>query len=139
MSFVDFSPNSLDLVPDLAVMDLAHILATLKHCPSYQIDKNHTNCGLRNRIIPIADFIQALLSSKVVAIRRHQWKADRRSESWLLAAESEEQKHDDEEKVFRFTRSMSGDPRLRHENAMGADRLARDLFLAKSWDWTPDY
>jgi hypothetical protein len=136
LSFVDFSPRSLDRVQDLAVMDVAHILATLKHCPSYQIDKNHTNCGLRNRIIPIADFIQSLLSSKVTAVRRHMWMSDRRSESWLAAAEANDENND--EKVFRFTRAISGDPRLRHEGAMGADRLARDLFTATGWDWTPE-
>lgn len=136
LSFVDFSPRSLDRVPDLAVVDVTHILATLKHCPSYQIDKNHTNCGLRNRIIPIADFIQSLLSSKVTAVRRHMWMSDRRSESWLAAAEANDENNDG--RVFLFTRAISGDPRLRHEGAMGADRLARDLFTATGWDWTPE-
>lgn len=41
-------------------------------------------------------------------------------------------------RVFRFTRAIAGDQRLRYEGAMSADRLARELFTADAWDWTPE-
>ena len=41
-------------------------------------------------------------------------------------------------KTFRFTRSLSNDQRLRFEGAMAADRMAKDLFTANAWDWTPE-
>ena len=134
---VDFSPASVDWVPDSALVDISHILATLKKCPSYQIDKNHTNCGLRTRILPIAEYIQTMLSSNVVAISRAAWKKDRASTSWIPTQEDQIGR-DGGEGAFRFTRSTAGDQRLRYEGAMAADRLARQLFTARSWDWTPE-
>ena len=133
---VDFSPNSLDSVKDYSVLEVGHILATLKQVPSYQIDKNHTNCGLRTRILPILDYIQTMLSSNIVSISRRQWKENRSSTSWLPA--DDESSKDHRGKVFRFTRSVASDQRLKFEGAMAADRMARDLFTAKEWDWTPE-
>ena len=131
--FVDFSSSSLDSVKDFSVLEIAHILATLKQVPSYQIDKNHTNCGLRTRILPILDYIQTMLSSNIVSISRRQWKESRSAVTWI-PAEDEQGK----DRVFRFTRSVASDQRLRYEGAMAADRMARDLFTAKKWDWTPE-
>ena len=129
--FVDFSPSSLDSVKDFSVLEIAHILATLKQVPSYQIDKNHTNCGLRTRILPILDYIQTMLSSNIVSISRRQWNESRSAVTWIPA-------EDEQDRVFRFTRSVASDQRLRYEGAMAADRMARDLFTAKKWDWTPE-
>lgn len=134
---VDFSPVSLDEVPDLANVDIGHILGILKQCPGYQIDKNHTNCGLRTRILPIIEYIQTMLSSNVVSLSRLAWKKDRASASWAVATESNGADRDSK-KVFMFTRSVAGDQRLRMEGAMASDRRARDLFTAQSWDWTPE-
>ncbi len=135
---VDFSPGSFELLPDLAGMDIGRLLSILKQCPSYQIDKNHTNCGLRTRIIPILDYIQSMLSSNVVSIARSAWKNDREATSWLLSSEGSDDGHGRAGKPFRFTRSVASDSRLRYEGAMAADRLARELFTASSWDWTPE-
>lgn len=41
-------------------------------------------------------------------------------------------------RVFRFTRAVATDQRLRFEGAMAADKMARDLFTADGWDWTPE-
>lgn len=134
---VDFSPASVDSVPDLAPVDINHILATLKQCQIYQVDKHHTNCGLRNRILPIVEYIQTMLSSNVVAISRVAWKKTRSTVTWI-PTEKDQIARDESERPFRFTRSVAGDQRLRFEGAMAADRLARDLFTAQSWDWTPE-
>ncbi|KJR85366.1 uncharacterized protein SPSK_08798 [Sporothrix schenckii 1099-18] len=40
--------------------------------------------------------------------------------------------------VFRFTRSLAGDQRLRYEGSIAADRMARQLFTARRWNWTPE-
>ena len=137
LSFVDFSPGSLDALPDPAAMDINRLLATLKQCPSYQIDKNHTNCGFRTRILPIVEYIQSMLSSNVVSISRNEWKKDKDGSSWASS-------HDrnpgagESDKTFSFTRSVASDTRLRYEGAMASDRMARALFTATSWDWTPE-
>ena len=132
---VDFSPHSLDTVRDYATVDISHIISVLRQCSAYQIDKHHTNCGLRTRILPILDYIQVMLSSNVVSIARTAWKRDRDRASWLHDAEPDKKR---EENLFRFTRSVAADQRLRYEGAMAADRMALALFTAAQWDWTPE-
>lgn len=136
MFLVDFSPSSFDTIADTSLLQVDTILATLKQCTNYQIDKNHTNCGLRTKVLPIIDFIQGLLSANSVPIARMAWKNNRRATAWLPP--DTEKSEGNAAKPFRFTRALSGDQRLRFENAMGADKFARDVFTAPSWDWTAD-
>ncbi|KAK4167340.1 hypothetical protein QBC43DRAFT_311598, partial [Cladorrhinum sp. PSN259] len=80
---VDFSSSSYDAIKDFGTTDVNHIIATLKQCPGYQIDKNHTNCGLRTRLIPILEYVEARLSSSsAVAISRSAWETDRQAAAW---------------------------------------------------------
>ncbi|KAI0422547.1 hypothetical protein F5X98DRAFT_156020 [Xylaria grammica] len=136
----DFSPASLDAITDTALLPVDHILATLRQCPAYQIDKNHTNCGLRTRLLPILDFIQALLSANSIPISRAAWKNGRVAHAWMPGEPDTniDTCRDEAARPFRFTRALAGDPRLRFENPMGADKLARDVFTATSWDWTAE-
>jgi len=134
--FVDFSPASLDRVPDCPVGDINNILAALKQCPSYQIDKNHTNCGLRTRLLPIVEYIQTMLSSNIIAVTTSSWRKNRTAATW--APDDEKRHRDQDEQSFRFTRSLAGDQRLRYEGALAADRMAKQMFTATTWDWTPE-
>ncbi|KAI1205077.1 uncharacterized protein F4807DRAFT_295165 [Annulohypoxylon truncatum] len=133
---VDFSPGSLDSIADTSLLQIETVISTLRQCPSYQIDKNHTNCGLRTRILSILDFIQGLLSATSIPINRNLWKANRQSVAWLPP--EGEAKKPVETEPFRFTRSLAGDQRLRFENALGAEKFAKDVFTASSWDWTAE-
>ncbi|KAL1877542.1 hypothetical protein VTK73DRAFT_8600 [Phialemonium thermophilum] len=135
---VDFSPASVDKVSDSSQTEIGGIIATLKQCPAYQIDKNHTNCGLRIRLLPILELIQSMLSSNVIAIPRLPWKRDRAATSWIPKGGDDDRDGDEDRRVFRFTHGLAADERLRYEGTMAADRLARQLFTARSWDWTPD-
>ncbi|RAH46546.1 uncharacterized protein BO95DRAFT_387550 [Aspergillus brunneoviolaceus CBS 621.78] len=38
--------------------NIATLLASLKQCPDYQIDTNHTGCGIRRRFLPPLDCIE---------------------------------------------------------------------------------
>ncbi|KAI2783247.1 hypothetical protein F4815DRAFT_385787 [Daldinia loculata] len=136
MFLVDFSPASLDSIADTSLLQIDIILATLRQFPSYQIDKNHTNCGMRTRILPILDFILGLLSANSVPITRNTWKSNRQAVAWMPP--DTEGKDKPEVAPFRFTRSLAGDQRLRFENALGADKFAKDVFTAPSWDWTAE-
>ncbi len=118
--------------PHYATVDIGHILASLKQCPNYQIDKNHTNCGLRTRILPILEYIQAMLSAGAVAVAREGWRRDREAVAWSTGVEGEKKK------VFEWTRGLATDQRLRYEGALAADRMARALFTAGAWDWTAE-
>ncbi|RYC53588.1 hypothetical protein CHU98_g12622 [Xylaria longipes] len=140
----DFSPASLDAIADAALLPVDGVLATLRQCPGYQIDKNHTNCGLRTRMLPILDFVQGLLSASSVPVARAAWKGNRAAHAWMPGPEGKKvdggaRDHDDEnDRSFRFTRALAADQRLRFENTMGADKFARDVFTATSWDWTAE-
>ncbi|KAE9576007.1 hypothetical protein CGCF415_v012675 [Colletotrichum fructicola] len=137
MGIVDFGPSSLDNIPDASVIDIEEILATLKQVPSYQIDKHHTNCGIRTRLEPILEYIRSMLSSTVLSISQVEWKDSRMSASWI--PDDESSGRDREEERFEFTRGLASDQRLRYEGNMYADKIARKLFTADKWDWTPEY
>lgn len=139
VSFVDFSPSSLDFLPDTSMLDINTLLTTLHQCPGYQVDRNHTNCGLRTRLDPILSYIRAMLSSNAVAIPLASWRANRRDVSWVVSTAGGRLAGAQEDvNTFSFTRALANDQRLRLEGAMYADRLAKDLFTAEAWDWTPE-
>ncbi|KAK4101886.1 hypothetical protein N658DRAFT_506628 [Parathielavia hyrcaniae] len=128
-----------------ATTDIGHLLATLKQVPAYQVDKHHTNCGLRTRVLPVLEFVQAMLAAGAVAVSRQAWVRDREGTSWVCDDEEEadrdaEAKKGKEKakKVFRFTRGLATDQRLRYEGALAVDRMARALFTAEEWDWTAE-
>ncbi|KAK3308482.1 uncharacterized protein B0T15DRAFT_483131 [Chaetomium strumarium] len=147
----DFSSSSQSHPPanpvfpthDSETTDIGHIIATLKQVPAYQIDKHHTNCGLRARVLPVLEFVQAMLAAGVVAVSRQAWVKDREGTSWVLLQrrqQGEEGKGGGEGdgRVFRFTRGMTTDQRLRYEGALAVDRMVRALFTAGGWDWTAE-
>lgn len=141
----DFASSSASssLAHDYATVDVVSILATLKQVPSYQIDKNHTNCGLRTRILPILEYIQAMLSAGVVSVPRERWWKGREEVAWcdLEGTYDEGEGKGGAEKkkrVFAWTRGMATDQRLRYEGALAADRMAKALFMADEWDWTAE-
>jgi hypothetical protein len=108
--------------------DIENLITVLRQCPSYQIDKNHGHCGLRTRIMPALDYIQAMLSSNT-GINSRSWRNNRKSSSWTMV---------EGEEPFRFTRSVSADPRLKIEGSLVADKYAKALFTSSQWDWSPE-
>ncbi|KAI1156565.1 hypothetical protein F4825DRAFT_446417 [Nemania diffusa] len=146
-ALADFSPGSLDAVADTArLLPVGTAVAALRQCPAYQIDKNHANCGLRTRMLPILDFVEGLLSANSVPVSRAAWKSNRAAHAWMPPGSGETETRgkmdggggEEGERPFRFTRALAGDQRFRFENAMGADKFARDVFTATSWDWTAE-
>ena len=117
-----------DDYPELYGGDIENLITILRQCPSYQIDKNHSHCGLRTRIIPALDYIQTMLTSNI-GIDRRGWKNDRPGTSWSTARSGS---------AFRFTRSVANDQRLKIEGYLVAEKHARALFTAGQWDWTPE-
>lgn len=108
--------------------DIETVITALRQCPSYQIDQNHLHCGLRTRLIPALDYIQAMLTVNV-GIDRQRWKDDRSGTSWESVGSMP---------PFRLTRSVANDPRMRVEGYLMAEKHAKALFTASEWDWTPE-
>lgn len=137
LHLVDFGPASLDAVPDTSRLDLEELVATLKQCPSYQVDRHHTNCGPLIRIKPIMDYLGTMLSADVVGISHADWTRRRADVSW---AEPKDRggAGDDGGCTFAFTRAIANDQRLYHGRVLHVDRMAQSLFTADAWDWTPE-
>ncbi|KAH7157019.1 hypothetical protein EDB81DRAFT_881306 [Dactylonectria macrodidyma] len=136
---VDFSPTSLDSVPDTAMVDIEELLSTLQQCPNYQIDKNHTNCGLRVRMEPIMGYMRSMLSANVIAMAHADWTKRRAEISWLTLKENSSVRDGDGlAGTFAFTRAIANDQRLRYDGAMYTDKMAKTMFMADAWDWTPE-
>ena len=141
---VDFSAQSLETLSDTSLLDVDELLSTLKQCPNYQVDKHHTNCGLRIRIDPILDYIRSMLSANVISISHTDWTRRRSEASWQQKSPANRSNgigRNDEghgEREFAFTRALANDQRLRYEGAIYVDRMARALFTAESWNWTPE-
>jgi hypothetical protein len=120
--------STYDECPDVYGGEIENLITILRQCPAYQIDQNHGHCGLRARIIPALDYIQAMLSSHI-GISGRGWKSDRPNNSWATGEVGE---------AFRFTRSVAGDQRLKTEGYLMADRHAKALFTVGRWDWSPE-
>ena len=63
--------------------DLYVLLDTLRQVPEYQIDKFHSHCGIRTRMVPLLDMIQECLSS--VGVCFDCWQEDRTQAAWILS------------------------------------------------------
>ncbi|OAA78417.1 hypothetical protein LEL_05240 [Akanthomyces lecanii RCEF 1005] len=135
---VDYSASSINAVPDASSVNIDELLGTLRQCPNYQIDKNHTNCGPRVRIGPILDYIQSMLSASVVSLSHADWKNRRETASWVPDQGSDTANGDEEKNAFLFTRSVANDQRLRYEGALYVDKMAKQLFTSQAWNWTPE-
>ncbi|EGO57066.1 hypothetical protein NEUTE1DRAFT_84745 [Neurospora tetrasperma FGSC 2508] len=161
-ALVDFSPPSFDRaitqydggenplaknndLGGISTMEINHFVAILRQCPSYQIDRHHTNCGLRTRMLPVLDYVQAMLNSEVVLVKRADWEKRREEVSWVSLVERRQEEGEDggrgekgKNRVFRFTRTLAADPRMRYNSTLGTSKMAMELFLADEWDWTAE-
>ncbi len=98
------------------MIDLLH---ALRECPAYQIDKNHTHCGLRSRFYPALESIKPLSQAGLCL---HCWKDGK--DSWLECP----------------TRGMWSPitPRLRPPSESCRDHLSfKAMYTAERRDWTP--
>ncbi|KAF4964363.1 hypothetical protein FZEAL_10875 [Fusarium zealandicum] len=135
---VDYSPASMLTIPDTAMIEVEELLSSLQQCPSYQVDKYHTNCGLRVRLEPILSYMRSMLSANVIAIPYADWKKRRPEISWLSLRDNVPNGNDHPTKTFAFTRAIANDQRLRYEGALYVDRMAKAMFMAEEWNWTPE-
>lgn len=76
-----FDPAPEELEPYNGNLD--DIVAKLKQCPSYQIDSNHTHCGLRTRLMSVLEGPRSPRPLFQVGLCLECWKEDKSKESWL--------------------------------------------------------
>lgn len=124
--------------------DIEHLLGILRQCPGYQIDGNHSHCGMRTRLLPAVDYIQKCIETGI-GIHAMRWKADRPSQTWIPQKQAKTGKKKafvvgdkdigEEKRVFDFKDRSAGGNDLRF-NSLGSDKLARELFTADARNWS---
>jgi hypothetical protein len=70
--------NNSSNTPPIPSTDITALLASLKQCPDYQIDSNHTGCGIRRRFLPALDCIERFVGDGrgLLGISLRLWDRD---------------------------------------------------------------
>lgn len=95
-------------------------LDSLRQVPEYQIDRFHSHCGIRTRLIPLLDLLQECLHS--VGICSECWNTDRVDYAWIEA-----------KKPLLWKRSNF---RLRAQGCSGKHAGLKEMFMAGERDWS---
>lgn len=58
--------------------DITSVISLLKQCPDYQIDSNHTACGIRRRFLPSLDCIEGFVGDErgLLGVNLHYWRGE---------------------------------------------------------------
>ena len=106
---------------------LEELITSLRGCPEYQIDENHTHCGLRTRFLPPLEYVQIMLSNCGLCMRC--WKHDRQRYSWLQSPTGGTW-------TFKSSRA-SADRRKSYADCEAHHYIAKDMFTSDIKEWTP--
>jgi hypothetical protein len=76
------SGEVVDRTASVASTDILSITSSLRQIPDYQIDTNHTGCGIRRRLLPVLDCIDGFVGHRRALIGLTDvtmWKSSTRS------------------------------------------------------------
>jgi hypothetical protein len=105
---------------------ISTLLASLRDCPTYQIDAHHSHCGLRSRFMPPLDHVTAMLASaEQISVCMPCWRKHRSEHSWQESRIKEWQF-----RVDLSWRAIVSECASRHN-------LGKNMFTAGKRDWTP--
>ena len=145
--FQAVSPDDPNYIwPDAYMGDIENLIGLLRQCPSYQIDKNHSHCGLRSKILPALEYIRDCIDAGI-GIKVARWKMDRSSQTWIIPKSSNANGNrrkpftvgdhavgEESARSFEFTTARS--EMEFGANMFNADKSAKKLFTAERWTWT---
>ncbi|KAL4939738.1 hypothetical protein BDV06DRAFT_198220 [Aspergillus oleicola] len=79
----DFNPDTSDAEAEPQHQterpaDITSIISLLKQCPDYQIDSNHTACGIRRRFLPSMDLIEGFVGDErgLLGLNLSRWRGE---------------------------------------------------------------
>ncbi|KAL3467508.1 hypothetical protein BJX64DRAFT_247884 [Aspergillus heterothallicus] len=63
--------------------DIMALIALLKQCPDYQIDSNHTACGIRRRFLPSLDCIEGFVGDErsLLGVNMRHWRLGKEAQN----------------------------------------------------------
>lgn len=114
--------------------DISRLVDSLRQCPSYQIDNNHSHCGLRTKIIPLLDLLQSCIGGNATqydcSICGECWRERRAEYAWSRAKRP----------VLWSIRSGGSRPGPKElhtkEDCLRRHATIRDMFMAAERDWS---
>ncbi|KAF2124851.1 hypothetical protein P153DRAFT_361016 [Dothidotthia symphoricarpi CBS 119687] len=121
--------------PTYYLGDIDRLLMSLRQSSNYQVDSNHSHCGLRSRFLPLVDQIQNQLSldtgSLDIGICADCWTHHRPEYAWYMAKRP----------VLWTSRTLgNGCLRKGHQrtpsSCLSKHLAVRDLFMAVEKNWT---
>jgi hypothetical protein len=101
--------------------DIHLLLDRLKQIPEYQVDRNHSHCGIRTRVVPYADLVSSALLQ--AGICGDCWTEDRHAQSWLGV-----------KRPLKWRKQADG-VSLRTQEHARRHASVRDFFMAGEKDW----
>ncbi|MCJ1249093.1 hypothetical protein MMC30_006315 [Trapelia coarctata] len=101
------------------------LLASLRDCPSYQVDEHHSHCGLRTRFMPLLDHVTAMLASaEQISVCIPCWRKHKSEHSW----------QENTVKEWWFRGELPGHAIV---NECGSRHdIGRNMFTAERREWT---
>ncbi|KAH7066933.1 hypothetical protein BKA63DRAFT_523432 [Paraphoma chrysanthemicola] len=130
--------------PTYYLGDVDRLLLSLRQCSNYQVDSNHSHCGLRSRLLPLLDLIQNQLNLETgsldIGICADCWTHRRSQYAWKLAKRPVMWAHPrsltgNRSLANGFTRKQSSHKR-ESSSCLSRHVAVRDLFMAVERDWT---
>ena len=110
--------------------DITKAIAVMRQCPSYQIDKHHGHCGLRDKMLPLLDLLESWLP--FTGVCSSCWSENKSIVSWREAT-----------RPLMWSPSRSIVPRVgmvKHEDSpskcLDYQVRVRNVFLANIVNWT---
>ncbi|KAI9721849.1 MAG: hypothetical protein M1812_002185 [Candelaria pacifica] len=112
--------------------DIQQLLENLRQCPSYQIDRNHTHCGLRVRLLPALTCIQRWIDygARICGTSREN---NRGTYAWTKYEKVAKWRFLEVPNFGQTKESIMS----RGSSCNSIHNGSRELFTAKERDWTP--
>lgn len=146
--FQAVSPDDPEYIwPEAYTSDIDTLIGVLRQCPSYQIDKHHSHCGLRTKLLPALDYIKSCMDTGLgiklarsstgpsfeswIPVEAHSYKRS----FWVGTGEGEDVDTSNKAKVFHFSQAR---PRTAFGTAGGGEKFSKALFLAEKWNWVTE-
>ena len=103
------------------------LMKTLRECPSYQIDQNHTHCGLRGKLMPNLDLI--LIALAPVCADMGSWNDRMHRSSWLETPVGGD---------HVIGPAILSDALNKGSHSGSMQKVAKELFTAEHRVWMPN-
>lgn len=134
--------------------DITSLITLLRQCPSYQIDKNHTHCGLRAKIVPALNVLEGCID-RYIGVDAKAWKKDKSLATWAKSNPVYESNGDTSDnfsvqngngngvpkRVLRFFEVMTDEIQrklVHHRYDVKCEPFVRTVFTAERIDWDRD-